>query len=558
MNRNYPVTLTLSLCLMLAAFAIPATAADLANLQPGPSALQWQPTASAAGWVLTVSGPDGFYHREQFDGAPALGLFDSEGQFLADGLYTYELQALPQISSQLRQDLDAAANDLAWREYLAARMDSSDLVQSGNFRIYQGALVQGDQEELSAPDLGGAVPTGDFAVGQAVPEGGLDHTQVINMDLLVDGSLCVGFDCGSSQNFGFDTVRLRENNLRIHFDDTSNSGSFPNTDWRLVANDTNNGGANRFSIEDASAGRTPFTIEGGSIANALYVSDEGDVGVGTSTPVVEVHAVDGNTPALRLEQNGSSGFQAQTWDLAGNETNFFLRDVTNGSKLPFRVRPNSPEDSIDIRTDEVRMHSNVMVVESSGNVGMGTQTPTAEGLHIVRSDAQAAARDMLIMEANGPGGMLFLDTANSQGWSFIQTSGGAFRISDTTGNGSADGNTEFNLNNAGDLEISGTLTTGGMTCGGGCDAVFSPAYEMPSIEEHAEQMWANSYLPGVGPTVPNAPVNLPEKTGGILNELEKAHIYIQQLNTKIKTKDTRIASLEERLERLEALIDGGE
>lgn len=381
MNRNYPVTLTLSLCLMLAAFAIPATAADLANLQPGPSALQWQPTAGAAGWVLTVSGPDGFYLREQFDSAPALGLFDSEGQFLADGLYTYELQALPQISAQLRQDLDAAANDLVWREYLAARMDSSDLVQSGNFRIYQGALVQGDQEELSAPDLGSAVPTGDFAVGQAVPEGGLDHTQVINMDLLVDGSLCVGFDCGSSQNFGFDTVRLRENNLRIHFDDTSNSGSFPSNDWRLVANDTGNGGANRFSIEDSTAGRDPFTIEAGSIANALYVDSAGDVGIGTNMPVVELHAVDGNTPTLRLDQNGSNGFNPQIWDLAGNEANFFIRDVTNGSRLPFRIKPGAPTNAISIAAD--------------GDIGIGTENPgvLADGseaaLHVTRSDGDA-------------------------------------------------------------------------------------------------------------------------------------------------------------------------
>jgi hypothetical protein len=57
-------------------------------------------------------------------------------------------------------------------------------------------------------------------------------------------------------------------------------------------------------------------------------------------------------------------------------------------------------------------------------------------------------------------------------------------------------------------------------------------------------MWKNSFLPAVGPTVEGAPFNLTEKTGGILNELEKAHIYIEQLH--------------ERLTRLEELLPEGQ
>ena len=61
---------------------------------------------------------------------------------------------------------------------------------------------------------------------------------------------------------------------------------------------------------------------------------------------------------MRLEQNNSGGFTAQTWDVAGNEANFFVRDVTGGSRLPFRIRPGAPTSSIDIN--------------ASGNVGIGT------------------------------------------------------------------------------------------------------------------------------------------------------------------------------------------
>ena len=119
-------------------------------------------------------------------------------------------------------------------------------------------------------------------------------SMAIAQDLIVDGSLCVGNDCVSGESFGFDTIRLKENNLRLHFQDTSNSASFPSADWRLVANDSSNGGSNKFSLEDVSAGRQTFIVEQGARANALFVESDGDVGIGTSNPVVEIHVVGGD------------------------------------------------------------------------------------------------------------------------------------------------------------------------------------------------------------------------------------------------------------------------
>ena len=45
--------------------------------------------------------------------------------------------------------------------------------------------------------------------------------QLFTQDVIVDGSLCAGTDCASSESFGFDTIRLKENNVRIKFQDTS-------------------------------------------------------------------------------------------------------------------------------------------------------------------------------------------------------------------------------------------------------------------------------------------------------------------------------------------------
>ncbi|MDU8930051.1 hypothetical protein RXV86_21910, partial [Alisedimentitalea sp. MJ-SS2] len=203
-------------------------------------------------------------------------------------------------------------------------------------------------------------------------------------DVIVDGSLCVGFDCVNGESFGFDTIRLKENNLRIKFQDTSVSASFPTNDWQLTANDTSNGGANKFSIDDIDGGRTPFTIEASAPSNSLYVDDGGRLGLGTATPSVDIHAVSGNTPTLRLAQDGSSGFAAQTFDVAANETNFFIRDATNGSTLPFRIRPGAPSNSIYIDPD--------------GRVGIGTSSPSSDAaLDVQRNDGTA---QILVEETN--------------------------------------------------------------------------------------------------------------------------------------------------------------
>lgn len=54
-----------------------------------------------------------------------------------------------------------------------------------------------------------------------------------------------------------------------------------------------------------------------------------------------------NSPGIRLAQSGGS-FGTQTWDIAGNEANFFIRDATNGSTLPFRIRPGAPTSGFDM------------------------------------------------------------------------------------------------------------------------------------------------------------------------------------------------------------------
>ncbi|MDQ2092200.1 hypothetical protein, partial [Marimonas arenosa] len=93
-------------------------------------------------------------------------------------------------------------------------------------------------------------------------------------NLYIDGSLCVGNDCVNGQAFGFDTQILKENNLRLFFDDTSSTATFPNNDWRFALNDTSDGGDDHFSLADATAGRYVFRVFAGARSNALVVDSQ--------------------------------------------------------------------------------------------------------------------------------------------------------------------------------------------------------------------------------------------------------------------------------------------
>ena len=417
--------MALSFCLVGAMGA----SAQVAEVSIGDADIVWSPVVDFDKAVLTVSGPSGIMTREFAAGElPSLEVFD-----LTDGSYTWELRTVPVLDAA---DRAAMAQARANGERIA--LSKTGLVQSGYVSVVDGGFVFPRGGEPTNPSEG-AVATKD---------------QVILDDLIVDGSACIGMDCVNGESFGFDTLRLKENNLRIKFQDTSNSASFPSNDWQLVANDTTNGGANKFSIDDVDGGRTPFTIEASAPSHSLYVDDGGRVGLGTSTPVVELHIVNGDSPTVRLEQNGSSGFTAQTWDMAGNETNFFVRDATNGSRLPFKIRPSAPTNSLYVNTD--------------GNIGLGTASPS----------------EALDIERNGALEIHMRNSSTNNTWEFEHRAGGALAFNLTGANGigvdemaiDPGGNVTINNN----LAANGSLTIGlGGTFTGAVSALsFNPTSDV--------------------------------------------------------------------------------
>jgi hypothetical protein len=174
--------------------------------------------------------------------------------------------------------------------------------------------------------------------------------------------------------------------------------------------------------------------------------------------------------------------------------------------------------------------------------------------------AGQASRTLFQLQNNGEPKFGFKNTAFPQSWDFFASVG--FAVNEISNPG-----LEFVLSPTGSLSIAGSLTTGGPSCGGGCDAVFSTGFTIEPIEEHAARMWEQSHLPAVGPTSSDESLNVSEKIGGLINELEKAHVYIERLNEENKEqkalqtaalaeRDRRLAELESRLVETQTRLAG--
>jgi hypothetical protein len=353
--------------------------------------VRWDVAGSHAAVTLTVAGPDGQVFSKEFPAgtSPEFRLIDANGERLPDGQYVYEIRVTPIIAAEVKEKLKAARekgnSDEVQRELKKRGVIPSRVqVQSGSFLVTNGSVIVAGASEgarpgraaVEAPAVAAPAP-----VQAAQSTGRINYKvqrhhpmfmmfdQVIPDDLIVQGSVCAGLDCVNNENFGFDTIRVKENNTRIQFDDTSTSAGFATNNWQIRANDSASGGASFLGFVDqggtgnSETGTLVFAVNSGALANSLRVGSNSKVGLRTATPVLDVHANTTDTPAIRLEQNNSGGFTAQTWDVAGNEANFFVRDVTSGSRLPLRIRPGAPTSSLDIA--------------ASGNIGIGTGSPGA-------------------------------------------------------------------------------------------------------------------------------------------------------------------------------------
>ena len=94
-------------------------------------------------------------------------------------------------------------------------------------------------------------------------------------------SRCIGEACEEGEVFLFDALRLKEDNIRLHFQSSLYS------DWRILINDIEENGENYFAVEDSDRNIVPFKLMAGAKEDSLVVTPTG-VGVGLAEPSAEL------------------------------------------------------------------------------------------------------------------------------------------------------------------------------------------------------------------------------------------------------------------------------
>ena len=195
-------------------------------------------------------------------------------------------------------------------------------------------------------------------------------------------------------------------------------------------------------------------------------------------------------------------------------------------------------------------------VFTNSSIGIGTESPERE-IHIknglVRIDRTADSAGFMITRTDASGNVLksYFFGVNSSGFD-----DGEFLIRDygTEVGGGIYNNRLFIANNGnigigtdspnGKLDVNGSIYQRGGELY--ADYVFDDGYTLETIENHAKQMWKNKHLPSVPKATKdkqgNEIIELGTHRRGLLEELEKAHIYIEQLNQRLKQLENKITA----------------
>ncbi len=186
---------------------------------------------------------------------------------------------------------------------------------------------------------------------------------VISNDVIIQNSLGLGLDVFSGVDFGFNTLLLAENNLRILFDDSDDiSGTFPANDWQIEINETSNGGTSHFAIVDITGATTPFKILAGAAENSLFVAANGDVGIGTNTPTNKLEVVGAvKADSFIGDGSGITGIASGTGGISNVDDTTIAAD-----------NDASTVGEIAFQTQNITR----MTITNSGSVGIGTTTPS--------------------------------------------------------------------------------------------------------------------------------------------------------------------------------------
>ena len=211
--------------------------------------------------------------------------------------------------------------------------------------------------------------------------------------------------------------------------------------------------------------------------------------------------------------------------------------------------------------------TDALFVAPNGNVGIGTNSVGDAGNEFNKFHLSRAGIVLALFQSSDNNAVQVRFKTNSPNRRFLAVDSNnvpksqiLFGDGEVKFSGQTDTSNLFATFNASGMDINGAIKQRGGTVHP--DYVFEDSFDLEPIDVHAQYMYEHKHLKAVGPGTyaedGTPTLDVGTKMMGMLEELEKAHIYIDQLHKELRSKDAKIAQIDTRISKLEALLSAND